>query len=598
MISLNADMSIDRKTLSKQMIDKFSRMRYLTVFCFMFLLFSPIIECLECEDTSCSPHPVCDSNQFNCSNGECILKSFTCDGKHDCTDGSDEKLFCSDSTLSCTIKSCSHYCQWSEENKTECYCNEGYELSSDGQICRDVNECDLPPMTRPCFQECINSVGGYRCDCYDDYHLDDENHCVPSLGPNSLCKSSPLDPFLIMLSSTPKASSWLQKFPFDCMDRVSETFHLPIPIESFTYNWKDNKVYGYFHAKRWIVSIDLKNSTSPVTLIKFKKIRQPISGLKYDGYTNNLFWLLPGEGLLQVLPLGMHKSPRNGLNKYIINITSGLENAHQIEINPNRDEMYITIWGLEPKIMVTDLDGSNLRVIEEVKRLGRPISISVQMQEDHNRLYWLDGVYGTLSYIDISGPKGVFGMQSIVRSDLRSIRSMIVHREIIYMADNENSLYQVPIYRSLQRPTLVRKSFTSKLQAISLAYAINENHTSPCLSENFNCSHLCLMLDQAPVCRCPREYFLSDDLKTCKKKLCNFDEILCADSRECFKRVQRCDSKLDCSDGSDEDNCPKQNRCGVGQRPCDDQNGLCIPERFEMFLYFDRFALHSAYISE
>ncbi|XP_074596954.1 prolow-density lipoprotein receptor-related protein 1-like [Brevipalpus obovatus] len=569
-------------------------MRYLIVFAIsMFSLsLSSSGESNECQGTSCSVHPECDTNQFTChTNGECISKSATCDGKVDCSDGSDENQFCYDPQMSCKAKSCSHYCQWhgndtgnGGHNQTTCLCGDGYELSADDRTCRDINECDLSPLSRPCFQECINSIGGYRCDCFDDYHLDDGNRCVPSLGTNLLCRSSPIDPFLFKLTTT-STSCTLQKYYFDCIDRVSRVYDLPIPIDSFTYNWQDEIIYGYYSAKRRIVSIDLKNLTkSYQTLVKFKKIRQPISGLKYDPYTKNLLWLMPGEGILQILPLGMDKVvvPRKGLNKYIMNLTRGVENGHQVEVNPNRDEIYITIWGLEPKIMVTDLDGSNLRPIEEVKRLGRATSITVQIHEDHSRLYWLDGVHGTLNYLDLSGPKAVFGQQFTVRSDLRSIRSMIVHKEIMYLMDNDNSLYQAPIYRSLKKPTLVHKSSNNNNgpKNMHLTYVVNANHTSPCLNGNFNCSHLCLMLDQTPVCKCPQEYSLDEDDRTCKKMLCNFDEILCTDGRECFKKVHRCDSKNDCSDGSDEANCPKADRCGVGQRPCDDRDGPCIPERW------------------
>lgn len=42
------------------------------------------------EQPATRPPQVCQYDQATCSNGDCIPKSYVCDGKFDCTDGSDE----------------------------------------------------------------------------------------------------------------------------------------------------------------------------------------------------------------------------------------------------------------------------------------------------------------------------------------------------------------------------------------------------------------------------------------------------------------------------------------------------------------------------
>ena len=47
---------------------------------------------------------------------------------------------------------------------SRCVCNEGFELSSDGLSCRDVDECDENPFV--CLHgRCRNTQGTYICQC-------------------------------------------------------------------------------------------------------------------------------------------------------------------------------------------------------------------------------------------------------------------------------------------------------------------------------------------------------------------------------------------------------------------------------------------------
>jgi len=52
----------------------------------------------------------------------------------------------------------------------ECYCNPGWNLTSDGTPCIDIDEC-ASPLLNECEQICKNSPGAYSCDCDEGYKL-------------------------------------------------------------------------------------------------------------------------------------------------------------------------------------------------------------------------------------------------------------------------------------------------------------------------------------------------------------------------------------------------------------------------------------------
>ncbi|XP_028175893.1 fibulin-2-like [Ostrinia furnacalis] len=60
-------------------------------------------------------------------------------------------------------------------------CDAGFHLNSQTGICEDVNECVNGQADCAAVEICVNTQGGYRCECPPNWHLDDVKHrCVPN----------------------------------------------------------------------------------------------------------------------------------------------------------------------------------------------------------------------------------------------------------------------------------------------------------------------------------------------------------------------------------------------------------------------------------
>ncbi|XP_022803204.1 mucin-like protein [Stylophora pistillata] len=80
---------------------------------------------------------------------------------------------------------CEHVCFKGKNNEPKCTCNANYELESDGESCRDIDECDPSNSRHRCSHICTNKPGGYQCSCVKGFELakngydcEDINECL------------------------------------------------------------------------------------------------------------------------------------------------------------------------------------------------------------------------------------------------------------------------------------------------------------------------------------------------------------------------------------------------------------------------------------
>ncbi|XP_012318854.2 complement component C1q receptor isoform X2 [Aotus nancymaae] len=122
-----------------------------------------------------SSGPLCVSPKYGCNfnNGGC---------HQDCFEGGDGSFLCGcrpgfrllDDLVTCASRNpCSSSpcrggatcIQGSHGKNYTCHCPQGYQLDASQLGCVDVDEC----QDSPCAQECVNTPGGFRCECWVGY---------------------------------------------------------------------------------------------------------------------------------------------------------------------------------------------------------------------------------------------------------------------------------------------------------------------------------------------------------------------------------------------------------------------------------------------
>ncbi|XP_035741561.1 basement membrane-specific heparan sulfate proteoglycan core protein-like isoform X35 [Vespa mandarinia] len=188
------------------------------------------------EEPTTRPPQVCQYDQATCSNGDCIPKSYVCDGKFDCTDGSDEMRCsphgCEPNEFRCNNKQCVSKL-WRCDGERDCADNS------------DEEDCAPAPPGSPCryhefacasYNQCIPKV----------YHCDRERDCLDGsdeFGCSPVYIVKPPPPMVVLE-------------PGDVMVLTCTAIGVPIPEINWRLNW------GHIHAKCSSTSV---NGTGTLT---------------------------------------------------------------------------------------------------------------------------------------------------------------------------------------------------------------------------------------------------------------------------------------------------------------------------------------------
>ncbi|XP_077600138.1 thrombomodulin-like [Stigmatopora nigra] len=79
--------------------------------------------------------------------------------------------------ISCIVDSCGRCAHGCHPSTFTCKCSTGYRLAPDGKNCVDVDECEGGDVCMEQGEECVNTLGHFKCTCKDGFALE-EGKCV------------------------------------------------------------------------------------------------------------------------------------------------------------------------------------------------------------------------------------------------------------------------------------------------------------------------------------------------------------------------------------------------------------------------------------
>nr|CAL47126.1 lipophorin receptor [Blattella germanica] len=446
----------------------------------------------ESDEENCtSPAPKCDPRtEFECGGGMCIPIAKVCDKKPDCPNWEDEPTDkCGKNECKENNGGCSQLCV-DTPGGYYCDCRRGFKLM-DNRTCDDVNECEVPGT---CSQSCINEKGTFKCQCVEGYLRDPRDHtrCKAMEGHASLLFARRHDIRKISLDHHEMTAIVNDTKSATALDFVFRTGMI------FWSDVSDLKIY----------KAPIDEGTERTVVIKDELTTS--DGLAVDWIYNHIYWTDTGKNTIELANF------EGNMRKMLIQ--DSLEEPRAIAVNPIDGWMFWTDWGTEPKIERAGMDGSHRSTIVSYE-VKWPNGLTLDLVK--KRVYWVDAKLNVISSCNYDGQDRRVILYS--PDALQHPFSITTFEDWVYWTDwDKQAVYKANKFNGKDVEPITATHMLQNPMVIHVYHPYRqpdgENH---CQAVNGHCSHLCLPAPQinsrSPKisCACPDGLRLMEDRLMC-----------------------------------------------------------------------------------
>ena len=500
------------------------------------------------EDPEMCASSVCEPNRFRCDNNACIMWSSVCDHQIDCSDGSDESVSACALSGSCPEGQKQFRC-----GNTKCI--------DRGLVCNGHNDCNDGTDEVDCEESSPCTFGA----CSQICQVKQKHPPIVSAGKNvtkmpvCLCSLGYEQTFNKKHCVAKGKEAVLLLANEDYIRHLSPyVFHTMVNIDSSTNGnkavekLKINSIDVFYNQSIPVIFMSLKNNGTivymniDITREEHGRKRRDVSdmtsvlietdglpgAISIDWVNRNLYWIDSAKRLISLINLDSR------LQTSII--TSHLSKPQDLVVDPDSAQLFISDCGLNPKILSSWLDGSNLKPIVQSK-VQWPASLTLDYPA--KRIYWTDLKRKTIETVQLNGLKRKLVTE--LEPKLGKPFKVEVFEDMVYFTTFKiNKIMKINKFGKGNLSEVAEETLTVTDLTILQENKHDDLYTPyPC--QNLPCKHYGSGAVCVPVpddehnltfnCMCAQGFLLNKEKKKCVKDTSNVPILATCDNLNCNK---------------------------------------------------------------